>query len=50
MPQLGSYTLLAPVLAASICAMIVLVAETFVVGRRYSAVGWLTVVGLLAVL
>ncbi len=48
MPQLGSYTLLAPVLAASVWALVVLIAELFSVGRRHLAVAWLTVVALVS--
>jgi NADH-quinone oxidoreductase subunit N len=48
MPQLGSYMLLAPVIAISIWALVVLVAELFSVGRRHLAVAWLTVVALIA--
>lgn len=44
--QAANYLLLAPLLAASCWAILVLVAEMFVVGRRYLAIGWLTIVGL----
>lgn len=46
MPQLGSYALLAPLLAASVWAIVVLVAELFTTGRRYVAIGWLTICAL----
>jgi NADH-quinone oxidoreductase subunit N len=48
MPELGSYTLLAPVLAASVAAILVLLAELFINSRNYRAVAWLSVIGLAA--
>jgi NADH-quinone oxidoreductase subunit N len=42
----ADWLLLAPLLTASVWAIVVLLAEMFVVGRRYVTIGWLSVVGL----
>ncbi len=44
--QLGSYSVLAPILAAAAWAITVLLVEMFTDRRRYLTVGWLSVIGL----